>query len=128
MPPKKVDTYSSFKNEHDLAKRKEVAEKIREKYPDRVPVIVEKDPRPKTDAPDIDKKKFLVPADLAVGKFVFEIRKHMTDLSPDKAIFIFVQDAMPPTSDLMSQVYERSKDEDGFLYVTYSGESTFGGR
>ena len=28
---------------------------------------------------------------------------------------------------LMSTVYEEQKDEDGFLYVQYSGEATFGG-
>jgi len=27
----------------------------------------------------------------------------------------------------MSTIYDEKKDEDGFLYVTYSGESTFGG-
>jgi GABA(A) receptor-associated protein len=27
----------------------------------------------------------------------------------------------------MSSVYEDHKDEDGFLYITYSGENTFGG-
>jgi len=27
---------------------------------------------------------------------------------------------------LMSTVYEEQKDEDGFLYIQYSGESTFG--
>ena len=27
---------------------------------------------------------------------------------------------------LMSDVYEDHKDEDGFLYITYSGENTFG--
>lgn len=27
----------------------------------------------------------------------------------------------------MSAVYEERKDEDGFLYITYSGENTFGG-
>lgn len=27
---------------------------------------------------------------------------------------------------LMSAVYEEKKDDDGFLYVTYSGENTFG--
>jgi len=26
----------------------------------------------------------------------------------------------------MSAIYEEHKDEDGFLYVTYSGENTFG--
>lgn len=57
-------------------------------------MIVEK--APKTDAPDIDKKKYLVPNDITVGKFVFEIRKHMT-LPPEKAIFLFVNNTLPPT-------------------------------
>lgn len=114
--PKRL-TYSA------LEKRKEVAEKIRQKYPDRIPVIVEK--APKSDAPDIDKKKYLVPADITVGKFVYEIRKHMK-LNPEQAIFLFVNDTLPPTAALMSQIYGKNKDEDGFLYVTYSGENTFG--
>jgi GABA(A) receptor-associated protein len=117
-------TNTSFKTEHPLAKRKEVADRIRAKYSDRIPVIVEK--APKSDVPDIDKKKYLVPGDITVGKFVYEIRKHMK-LTAEKAIFVFVNnDVLPPTAALMSQIYERYKDEDGFLYVTYSGENTFG--
>jgi GABA(A) receptor-associated protein len=27
---------------------------------------------------------------------------------------------------LMSAIYEENKDADGFLYMTYSGENTFG--
>lgn len=27
---------------------------------------------------------------------------------------------------MMATVYEEHKDEDGFLYITYSGENTFG--
>jgi GABA(A) receptor-associated protein len=30
------------------------------------------------------------------------------------------------TAALMSAIYEEHKDEDGFLYMTYSGENTFG--
>ena len=26
----------------------------------------------------------------------------------------------------MSQIYDEHKDEDGFLYISYSGENTFG--
>ena len=31
-----------------------------------------------------------------------------------------------PAAALMSAIYEENKDEDGFLYMTYSGENTFG--
>ncbi|RKP05965.1 autophagy protein Atg8 ubiquitin like protein [Thamnocephalis sphaerospora] len=114
---------SKFKDEHPFEKRKAEAERIRQKYPDRIPVICEKAER--SDIATIDKKKYLVPADLTVGQFVYVIRKRIK-LSSEKAIFIFVNDVLPPTAALMSAVYEEHKDEDGFLYITYSGENTFG--
>ena len=36
-----------------------------------------------------------------------------------QAIFIFVNNVLPPTSASMATIYEEQKDEDGFLYVTY---------
>ena len=90
---------------------------------DRIPVIVEK--AAGSDIPDIDKKKYLVPTDLTVGQFVHVIRKRIK-LTPEKAIFIFVNNVLPPTAALMSTIYEEQKDEDGFLYITYNGESVFG--
>lgn len=72
----------------------------------------------KSDIATIDKKKYLVPADLTVGQFVYVIRKRIK-LSPEKAIFIFVDEVLPPTAALMSSIYEEHKDEDGFLYITY---------
>ena len=104
-------------------KRKSEAERIRSKYPDRVPVICEKADR--SDIPDIDKKKYLVPADLTVGQFHYVIRKRIK-LAPEKALFLFCSNSIPPNASLMSTVYEEQKDEDGFLYIQYSGESTFG--
>ncbi len=59
-------------------------------------VIVEK--AEKSDIPDIDKKKYLVPSDLTVGQFVYVIRKRIK-LSPEKAIFIFVKNVLPPTGE-----------------------------
>ena len=79
----------------------------------------------KTSIPNIDKKKYLVPADLTVGQFVYVIRKRI-ELPPEKAIFIFVNNQMPPTASMMSTIYEEQKSKDGFLYITYSGENTFG--
>ena len=80
---------------------------------------------PKSDVPDIDKHKFLVPGDLTMGQFVYVIRKRVK-LSPEKAIFIFVNNTLPTTPTLVSSIYKEHKDPDGFLYVTYSSETTFG--
>ena len=63
-----------------------------------------------------------MPADLTVGQFVYVIRKRIK-LSPEKAIFIFVGNVLPPTAAMMSSVYEQNKDDDGFLYLT--DRSTF---
>ncbi|KAA8914206.1 hypothetical protein TRICI_002963 [Trichomonascus ciferrii] len=114
---------SKFKDEHPFETRKAEADRIRHKYTDRIPVICEK--VEKSDIPPIDKKKYLVPSDLTVGQFVYVIRKRIR-LAPEKAIFIFVDDVLPPTAALMTSIYEEHKDKDGFLYVTYSGENTFG--
>ncbi|KAJ3504092.1 hypothetical protein NM208_g16387 [Fusarium decemcellulare] len=84
---------SKFKDEHPFEKRKAEAERIRQKYADRIPVICEK--VEKSDIATIDKKKYLVPADLTVGQFVYVIRKRIK-LSPEKAIFIFVDEVLPP--------------------------------
>ncbi|KAL1417654.1 hypothetical protein MTO96_026701 [Rhipicephalus appendiculatus] len=54
-----------YKEEHPFEKRRSEGDKIRRKYPDRVPVIVEK--APKARIGDLDKKKYLVPSDLTVG-------------------------------------------------------------
>ncbi len=48
----------------------------------------------------------MVPSDITVGKFVYEIRKHMK-LSPEQAIFLFVNNTLPPTAALMQQIYEK---------------------
>eukprot|EP01130_Rhizamoeba_saxonica_P001554 TRINITY_DN113_c0_g1_i1.p1 TRINITY_DN113_c0_g1~~TRINITY_DN113_c0_g1_i1.p1 ORF type:complete len:120 (-),score=26.26 TRINITY_DN113_c0_g1_i1:34-393(-) len=116
--------FSTFKQEHTLEKRMEVSARIRSKYADRIPVIVER--AANSDAPLIDKKKFLVPEDITIGTFSYEIRKHMHELNPEKAIFLFVDDVLPSQAALVCQIYEKHRDEDGFLYITYSGENTFG--
>jgi GABA(A) receptor-associated protein len=43
-----------------------------------------------------------------VGQFVYVIRKRIK-LAPEKAIFIFVDEVLPPTAALMSAIYEEHK-------------------
>merc|ERR1712045_672571 len=112
-----------YKEEHPFEKRRAEGEKIRRKYPDRVPVIVEKSPKARV--ADVDKKKYLVPADLTVGQFIFIIRKRI-DLRPEEALFFFVNGTIPATSHTMGEVYQQNHDEDSFLYIMYSDESVYG--
>ncbi len=46
--------------------------------------------------------RYLVPADLTVGQFVYVVRKRIK-LSSEKAIFIFVKNVLPPTG-LLPQI------------------------
>lgn len=114
-----------FKQNNDFKSRKDEATKIRAKYPDRIPVICQKADRKDNTIPNIDKIKYLVPSDLTVSQFIFVIRKRLS-LPPEKAIFIFSNNTIPTPSNLMSSLYEKNKDEDNFLYITYSSENTFG--
>ncbi|KAL4631483.1 gamma-aminobutyric acid receptor-associated protein-like [Arapaima gigas] len=113
-----------YKEEHPFEKRRSEGEKIRKKYPDRVPVIVEK--APKARIGDLDKKKYLVPSDLTVGQFYFLIRKRI-HLRAEDALFFFVNNVIPPTSATMGLLYQEHHEEDFFLYIAYSDESVYGG-
>ena len=114
-----------FKKKYSLVKRKNESANIMLKYPDRVPVICEKALNSNDNVPLIDKTKYLVPSDLTFGQMIFVIRKRLK-LNPEVAIFLFVNNQLPPSCLLMSEVYNKYKENDGFLYIIYSGENTFG--
>ena len=69
-------TEFAYKNDHPYEKRAAEAARIREKYPDRIPVICEREPR--SNIPPVDKRKYLIPMDLTVGQFVYVIRKRIS--------------------------------------------------
>jgi GABA(A) receptor-associated protein len=113
----------SFKEKYTLEKRTLEADRILKKYPDRIPVIVESSKD--SNLPTLDKNKYLVPSDISIGQFMYVIRKRIS-LTPEQAMFIFVNNQMPVQTSVISQVYKEHKGQCGFLYMTISGESTFG--
>ena len=97
--------------------------KIKSKYPDRVPVICEKNPGSGLDM--LDKRKYLVPNDLTATQFLFIIRKRLK-LASEKGIFLFVNNMIAPSTHTMVELYNEYKDDDGFLYMNYTEENVFG--
>ena len=114
----------SFKERFTFDERKNESEKIRFKFSGRYPIIIEKSSSAK-DIPAIDKHKFLVPGEYTFGQFIAIIRKRL-EIPADKAIFIFINNSLVPLFKSMKELYFEYKDEDGFLYCIYTGESTFG--
>lgn len=116
-----------FKETHSISQRTEESERVLQKFPERVPLIVERAESCSLD--DVDKNKFLAPSDLSVGQFIYTIRSRMR-LDPTTALFLFVVSdgvsKIPPTSMLLGTLYAENRDEDGFLYILYHSENTFG--
>lgn len=105
--------------------RKDESEKIRMKYPDRLPLIIEKDPSCKLR--ELDKPKFLVPNDLTMQHLIFIIRKRL-ELPKDSSIFMLVNGKVSVTGEAgLMEIYEKYKDQDdGYLYIHYTSELTWG--
>ena len=117
---------TKFKNS-SLESRLEESQKIRAKYPDRIPIIVD---RHDSNTPKIEKHKFLCPAHITVSEFQIILRKRMM-LKADEAIFLFLESkngnkVLPRSISLLSELYKYNKQEDGFVYLFYAKESTFG--
>lgn len=114
----------SFKERFPFKTRQDEALRIMKKYPDRIPIIVERSSSDTT-TELINKNKYLAPSSLTVGQFVYVIRKRLV-LPPEKAIFLFIGGILPPTASLLGSIYDEHKESDYFLYIKYSGENTFG--
>ena len=116
---------SAFQNSRPLKSRIYESKKFMQIYPERVPIICEKLENFINYAPKIDKNKYLVPRDMTLGQFVYVIKKRL-NLTPDKAIFLFINGAVLKFAAKIGSIYEIYKHDDGFLYVNYSFENTFG--
>jgi GABA(A) receptor-associated protein len=114
----------NFKVQYSFDKRKEEAERILGKHCGKVPIIVEK--ADNTDAPEIDKQKWLVEDSLTIGQFLLTIRRRIK-IDATETIFMFVNNSyIPGNNETIGQVYSKHKDADLFLYMTYAKEMAYG--
>lgn len=123
----KTSDIIDYKELYSLERRKGEAENILVKYPDRIPIIVQLHQKEKLgDIRSLDKKKYLVPADLTVAQFQYVIRRRLR-IPPDQSIFFFTKiDTILGVNAQIGLVYDDLKDEDGFLYIRYAFHETFG--
>ena len=115
---------SEFRARTTSEERRRETEEIRRQYPGKVPVFVEK--HGDSELPEIEKKKFLAPADSSIGGFISGLRKKL-NLSRSQAFFVFLEGRELLSGDsLMSELYQRKKNDDGFLYLIYREQESVG--
>lgn len=128
-----------FTEKYSIEERKNEIQRIILKHPERVPVYINKDHNSTIN--DITRHKFLVPENLTIGEFMMVIRKNIK-LLPEQAIILFIQTVdndiiLAPTSETIGSIYYKNvlsfknddkykNNIDGYLYLIYSGENTFG--
>ena len=124
QPPSSVDGSSEVSNMYlERVKKSQI---ILEKYPDRVPLIIQPSKNDR-DLYPIDKSKYITPRDLTLLQLQQIIRKRVK-FPAEKAMFMFINNKIYPITTAVGPIYDTNKDADGFLYVTYCQESTFGSR
>ena len=111
-----------YKKENSFEERKSESNRIRIKYPNRIPIIVEV--FSKNDI-KLDKSKYLVPFDFVIAQLLCIIKKRIY-MTSEAALFIFINNLVPPATTTIGTLYKEHKDKDGFMYLVISLENTFG--
>ena len=114
-----------FKEKYHFQHRVAESNRIIQKYPERIPVICQRGKYAGKLCPNLDKTKYLIPTDLTMGQFIWVIRNRLK-ISSNIGLYLFVNGGVQPVGYLIKNIYSQHKDEDGFLYVYYNIENTFG--
>jgi len=123
---------NNYKNEVDLDTRISEYSRIKSKYLDRIPIIINFD----KELSKLDiKKKYLVPNEVSCSYLMSIIRRRIF-LNSSNALFMYCNNKLMSGVKLISEVYDEYVEDmrndpdfqkgDKFLYVYISNENTFG--
>jgi GABA(A) receptor-associated protein len=107
-----------------LQERKQEIEIIKEKYPDKVFIYLEKNKNCKN-INEINKHKYLCPKDMLFSQFIYIVRKRLK-MTNKQTIIFFINNSIPNPTSSMLEIYQKNKNIDGFVYIEYTGENFFG--
>jgi hypothetical protein len=93
----------------------------------------------------IRKCRFLFPSDFSFSQAQYKIKQRLQEeidsaiqdaaakglplperFGPEKALFYWIGNTFPSATQTLGQIYKESANEDGFLYIVYRTENTFG--
>lgn len=112
----------SFAESNSFETRRITSIDLRSRHPGKIPVVIN---LPKNSEIILNKTRFLVPGEMKISAFMFELRKYM-EVGQSTTIFIFVNNILPPSSITLDDLDAAHRAQDGFLYLSCLGENAFG--
>ncbi len=96
---------------------------VKHKYPKCLPVVI----IPRDKNLKLERLKFLVSQDITVGQLMIIVRRKVCKLESHQALYMFVNNVVPPSGELLLDVYSQHKNKDNdMLFVDLYLENTFG--
>ena len=95
-----------------------------EKYPNKVPCIIQRDLRC-NNIPNLKRKKYLLPKNIRMSDLLYYLRTQIS-VPPHISVYILVGNSLPSLNQTLCLLYEEEKAADGLLYIYFATESTFG--
>ncbi len=117
---------SDFKQQMTFEERKSHSLLLANKFPDKIPIIIQRSKKDRL-LKDLDKVKYLVPYNITILDCINILRRRLL-LTHNTAIFLFASshNVLLSPSQSIYELYNKYKDNDGFIYIEYSAENTFG--
>ena len=110
----------NFAEEYSLEKRKEMVQHFLCNYPDRIPIIIEKN-KTCTLSSELDKRKYLFPKNYTMDHVLYMIHRKLK-INSDQNIYIYIGKLRPSSPVLIEEIYKHYADESGFLNLTYTNK------
>jgi hypothetical protein len=107
-------------------------ERLKAKYPDRIPIVVVKYEGKKEDTKntELTRNKFLVPKDMNAAAFLQILRKYITVSKQESLIFfvdnVFLLPMQLTMAQIMKEYQTKNPKNTEFLRLTYNKENVFG--
>jgi len=116
-------TLNYFIDKYTLEERICESTKVKLSHPTHICAIIEKSKN--SQLKEIDTRKFLIPKTTKFIDVIYIIRKKI-NLSQTDAIYMFINDIIPSPNENIETIYNKYQNQDGFLYIKYDSENTFG--
>ncbi|CAK87182.1 unnamed protein product (macronuclear) [Paramecium tetraurelia] len=130
----KSNTYKTYKDVIPLEERKEKYNYYKQKYPKCVPIILQR--QNNCNLIFLDRPEVLLDEEKTGNQLIQYLKDQLKEKSLNNSFYVYFtttdnegnsQDTMLQMEDKIKQIAEKYKDkEDGFLYLKYDYQQTFG--